>query len=298
MFVCVVVCVCVVVWLCVWLSSFTGRPGRSPRWRRGRRCGRRRRRRHRPSACRTESRATNLTETAGYDEDVRWCGEGAARPFPTRLWRAGMPFWPFRLTLVAVCSHARRGRPRSGLPNGQTKRYWSRRRHGARHQEGTGSCSEGTGACPRLQGSCSEGTGACPRLQGRGEKGAGTVCSAAGASLSHDTSRIAWAKLLSREKDQIEDNLPQPSMSRCPEDDPRMRHAAVGRGEEVARDQVVVVIRQRGLDVGESHMRKRPHDLVGRTSLFHPKNDVLDADSRSPRSGACRRRCQTIATCR
>jgi hypothetical protein len=36
-----------------------------------------------------------------------------------------------------------------------------------------------------------------------------------------------------REKGQIEDNLPQPSRFRCPEDDPRMRHAGVGQGEKV-----------------------------------------------------------------
>ena len=37
-----------------------------------------------------------------------------------------------------------------------------------------------------------------------------------------------------REKDQIKDNLPQPSTSRCPENNPSMRHATVGQGDEVA----------------------------------------------------------------
>ena len=49
---------------------------------------------------------------------------------------------------------------------------------------------------------CSAGTGACPRLHpaaGKGrETGTGTDCCAAGASPSHDTSRIAWAKLMAR----------------------------------------------------------------------------------------------------
>ena len=46
------------------------------------------------------------------------------------------------------------------------------------------------------------GTGACPRLQEKAgkhkETGTGTDCCAAGASPSHDTSWIAWAKLLAR----------------------------------------------------------------------------------------------------
>lgn len=37
-----------------------------------------------------------------------------------------------------------------------------------------------------------------------------------------------------RKKDQIEDNLPQPSMSCGPENNPRMRHATGGQGESVA----------------------------------------------------------------
>ena len=36
------------------------------------------------------------------------------------------------------------------------------------------------------------------------------------------------------EKDQVENNLPQPSMSRWPEDNPRVRHAALGQHDEVA----------------------------------------------------------------
>jgi hypothetical protein len=61
-------------------------------------------------------------------------------------------------------------------------------RHGAGGREGTGSCSAGTGACPRLQEKAGK----------HRETGTGTDCCAAGASPSHDTSRIAWAKLLAR----------------------------------------------------------------------------------------------------
>ena len=70
-------------------------------------------------------------------------------------------------------SHQIWGRYRSCLP--------SFSRFGGWH--GTGSCSEGTGACPRLRAAA---------------KGTGTDCFALGASPSHDTSRIAWGKLLAR----------------------------------------------------------------------------------------------------
>jgi hypothetical protein len=65
-------------------------------------------------------------------------------------------------------------------------------RHGAGGREGTGSCSAGTGACPRPP---HDPDGRTPRRRG---KGTGTDCCAVGASPSHDTSRIAWAKLLAR----------------------------------------------------------------------------------------------------
>ena len=42
-----------------------------------------------------------------------------------------------------------------------------------------------------------DGTGACPRLRATAKR-TGTDCFALGASPSHDTSRIAWAKVMAR----------------------------------------------------------------------------------------------------
>ncbi len=53
-----------------------------------------------------------------------------------------------------------------------------------------------TPGCTRLQEKAGK-QGQAPTAAGR-ETGTGTDCCAAGASPSHDTSRIAWAKLLAR----------------------------------------------------------------------------------------------------
>jgi len=75
-----------------------------------------------------------------------------------------------------------------------------------------------------------------------------------------------------REKDQIEDNLPQPSMSRCPEDDARMRHATVGHGDEVT----VACHQDAALHAGTLELPR-----VGSTveSLLDRRRDIDSAES-------------------
>ena len=45
---------------------------------------------------------------------------------------------------------------------------------------------------------------------------------------------------------------------------------------------MIVVLRQRGIDVGEGNLREEPDDLIGRqASLLVPDDNVLDANAMS-----------------